>query len=396
MTQDAYLAQVVHQLVDLSPSEILRTIKKVEHEITNYLQEIARSAKSVSEKERDEHLAAYFKHGGYYYRALTLLLEKNDVPELATIYRARAELYNNVQHGRIDIAQFEEREAQNEASKLSALTLELATLEKGAPLKKGTLISLGRLGDVISEAIFLAAAGELGDPPDVHAFNQGMIALGRDDYPKVAQLLRPLAERGDPRSQFWIGYMHLEGLGLPQDFSQALKWLQRSADHGENGAQYQLAGMYAEANGVPRDLVSAYMWLSIAASQGHEKSTKGRDELGAHLTREQIAEATKRASEWKPKTPAIGPAPTIRQLRDEIQPAPRPIARTIRLLIVRTIGYAAIAVPVLFGVLFFLFYSPCSTGSLVQCLLHHNIVQGALMNGFLLAFIVASQRTFLR
>jgi len=53
------------------------------------------------------------------------------------------------------------------------------------------------------------------------------------------------------------------------------------------------------------------MWLNLAASRFsanekdlRDKAIEGRDRVAAKMTREQIAEAQKRASEWKPNTSA--------------------------------------------------------------------------------------------
>lgn len=298
MAQDEIIAKVIPQLRDLSRSETLRGIKGAEKEVAKDLDPTIADAKFLTDNEKD--IAAYFKRAAFCYRALTLLLEKNDFPNIAAIYRARAELYDDILKGKISTEQLETREKETEAAKLRTVTAELAALDKKAPPKEGTLKSLERLGYALGQIILTAVYNEQGDVPYVHTFNQGMIALSKDDYADAAKLLRPLAERGDRRAQFWIGYMHQEGQGLPRDFAEALKWLRRSADQGENGAQYQLARIYAEASGVPRDLVTAYMWLSLAASQGHDRSEKARDQIESKMTPAQIALGKKRATEWKP------------------------------------------------------------------------------------------------
>lgn len=349
MSGDIIAEKVGSQLKGLKRSEILRTIRYVERKVDTYLEEIARSAKSVNGPEKEEHSTAFFKHGHHYYRALTSLLEKHGFAKIAEPYRARAELYDESLQGKIDLGQFEQREKESAAAKLSALTDELAALDKTAPPKAGALKALPKLGDVLSEVILLDAALQLGDPPDTYAFNHGMIALNDEDYARAAQFLRPLAERGDQRAQFWIGYMHQEGQGLPQDLAEAFKWLQRSADQDESGAQHLLGWMYANGDGGPQDLVSAYMWLALAASQGHERAAEAIDQIGRHMNAAQIAVAEERLSEWKPLKPvsAIGPKLT-EPLVDEVPP-PRPLLPTIRSFAVRAALYAVIIAVVIYG-----------------------------------------------
>jgi hypothetical protein len=59
---------------------------------------------------------------------------------------------------------------------------------------------------------------------------------------------------------------------------------------------------------VPRDYVSAYMWFTLAAAGGNEGQIEvrrvaagARGGLAAKMTPAQIAEAQRRAAEWRPK-----------------------------------------------------------------------------------------------
>ena len=57
-------------------------------------------------------------------------------------------------------------------------------------------------------------------------------------------------------------------------------------------------------SGVPQDDVEAHMWtdLAVARSSGEDRDlyVKNRDIIAAEMTAEQIAEAQRRAREWKP------------------------------------------------------------------------------------------------
>jgi TPR repeat protein len=64
--------------------------------------------------------------------------------------------------------------------------------------------------------------------------------------------------------------------------------------------------MYENGQGVPQDAVQAHMWFNLAASRQTDPErrsmmAKNRDSLAARMTREQIAEAQRRARDWKPK-----------------------------------------------------------------------------------------------
>jgi TPR repeat protein len=296
--QDALIVKVIPALSGLNRAEILLAIGLAEDAIAKELKEAGRSVKTVHGKEKEEHFSALLKHSAFCYRALGLLFEKTEFPNIAAIYRARATLYDDLQQKKINPTQFEQSIKQNEWARLQALPRELTVLQKDNPPKPADAQPSQTFGSTLGNLILTAASQELGDLPDVHAFNQGMIALGREDHAKATELLRPLAERGNPRAQFWIGHFYSEGKGgLPKSGSEAFKWFQRAADQNEPFAQYYLAGMYLE---VRRDAISAYMWLSLSAAQGNERAAKGLGEITPYMTVTQIAEAKQRASEWKP------------------------------------------------------------------------------------------------
>ncbi len=98
----------------------------------------------------------------------------------------------------------------------------------------------------------------------------GVKAYKREDYKTALKLLLPLGEKGDVHAQWYLGLMFDMGKGVPQDFVEAHKWFnlvsKRSAD------KYK-----------------------------HDMAIKYRNSVAALMTPAQIAEAQKRASEWKPE-----------------------------------------------------------------------------------------------
>jgi TPR repeat protein len=98
----------------------------------------------------------------------------------------------------------------------------------------------------------------------------------------------------EPTAEFGIGNLYFLGHGVTRDYAEALEWFQKAADQGLSQSQDHLAVMYFLGNGVPQDYVQAYMWATIAAD------AKGQAAIGSKLTPDQIAEAKRRASQWKP------------------------------------------------------------------------------------------------
>ena len=62
--------------------------------------------------------------------------------------------------------------------------------------------------------------------------------------------------------------MHSKGLGVPQDYKEAVKWYRLSAEQGVAQAQYKLGWMYSNGLGVPQDYKEAVKWYRLSAEQG--------------------------------------------------------------------------------------------------------------------------------
>ncbi len=170
-------------------------------------------------------------------------------------------------------------------------------------------------------------------------WDEGEAAFERADYERALQEFRPLAEQGDVRAQFSVGFMYYYGHGVPQDRAEAVKWYRRAAEQGdaraqnnlgimydesrgvpqddaealkwyrraaEQGhavAQSQLGVMYGNGRGVPQDYVQAHLWFNLSAAQGNDDTArKNRELVAENMTSAQIAEAEKLAREWQPKT----------------------------------------------------------------------------------------------
>ena len=63
--------------------------------------------------------------------------------------------------------------------------------------------------------------------------------------------------------------MYEDGTGVPQDYSEAVKWYRMAADQGNDWAQYSLGSMYEEGRGVPEDHSEALKWYQKAADKGN-------------------------------------------------------------------------------------------------------------------------------
>jgi len=100
--------------------------------------------------------------------------------------------------------------------------------------------------------------------------------------------LRQAAAQGDARAQYAVALRYAQGLGTPENLTEAVVWLERAASAGLAPAQYRLGAMYERGQGVARDLGRARSWYQAAAEKGNVKamhnlavSASGRDGGGA-------------------------------------------------------------------------------------------------------------------
>ena len=104
---------------------------------------------------------------------------------------------------------------------------------------------------------------------DEQRFETGRLAFNREDYATALRVWRLLARKGHPRAQNNLGVMYHQGIGLPQDDKEALRWIRRSAEQDYFSGQSNLGVLYLRGDGVPQDFGEARKWLQRAAAQGY-------------------------------------------------------------------------------------------------------------------------------
>ncbi len=121
------------------------------------------------------------------------------------------------------------------------------------------------------------------------------------DYAEAVRWYRKAADQGHAGAQFNLGVMYSKGWGVTQDYTEAVRWYRKAAKQGTALAQAKLGLMYDKAWGVTQDYSRAHMWYSLATARGLNIAEKNRDLLAKKMTPAQIAKAQKLAREWKPK-----------------------------------------------------------------------------------------------
>jgi TPR repeat protein len=92
-------------------------------------------------------------------------------------------------------------------------------------------------------------------------------AYRRGDYATAYRLYRPLAE-GWVDAQFYMGLMYDLGQGVPQDYTEAMKWYRKAADQGYATAQHNLGILYDFGRGVRQDYAEAPEVVSQGCRSG--------------------------------------------------------------------------------------------------------------------------------
>lgn len=106
--------------------------------------------------------------------------------------------------------------------------------------------------------------------------------------PRVRELMRVAAERGEPEAQWRYAIMQIDGDGGPVNLAQAYVWTRRSAEAGYFNGQISTAVMLAIGQGVAENDAEARFWYQLAAEQGSKHALAS---LGGMLLRGEGGEA---------------------------------------------------------------------------------------------------------
>ena len=101
-------------------------------------------------------------------------------------------------------------------------------------------------------------------------FDEGVAAYEAGNLPLAVKEFRAAADKGDANSQFNIGLMYEQGIGVGKDEREAVAWYRKAAEQGNSNAQYNLAVLYENGRGTKVDFAQARQWYRKAAVQGDE------------------------------------------------------------------------------------------------------------------------------
>ncbi|MDI9409868.1 MAG: tetratricopeptide repeat protein [Candidatus Pacebacteria bacterium] len=123
---------------------------------------------------------------------------------------------------------------------------------------------------------------------------------------EAAVWFRKAATQGNAEAQINLAQLYCQGQGVNQDFPLAINWLSRAASTGHAKALFHLGTQFFSGEGVAENFVIAYAYFSLAFARGDEVAQQLRDKMRKLLTPQQIDQAQKITSNWKPGMPLPG------------------------------------------------------------------------------------------
>jgi TPR repeat protein len=167
-----------------------------------------------------------------------------------------------------------------------------------ARLARAYMTGQGVTNSYAEAAHWFRLAAEKGNP-EAQAGLGELYEAGQGVPKNIAKALdyyRMAATNGHAGARYNLGFAYESGRGVPQDQTQAAKWFLLAAQQGDPLSQYDVGQRYALGVGLAVDRVEALKWLSLAAEQGQVDAARKRDEMRSQMTRQEVAEAKRRAS----------------------------------------------------------------------------------------------------
>ena len=105
--------------------------------------------------------------------------------------------------------------------------------------------------------------------PALCGFVEGEQAFNQQHYSQAFSEFLPLANEGDFRSQYYVGYLYTYGYGVNQDTKEGLRYLQEAVDQNYDMAQAMMAYLYSEGQVVSKNKKKALELYKRASEQNN-------------------------------------------------------------------------------------------------------------------------------
>ena len=114
------------------------------------------------------------------------------------------------------------------------------------------------------------------------------------------------AQNNNADAQRCFGSLYRDGIGVKQDYQEAMNWFRKAAALGDSDAMFTIGGLYYEGNGVKKNYQEAMNWFRKAADGGHATSMLAIGLL--HYEGEGVKQDYKEAMNWYRKAADLGNA----------------------------------------------------------------------------------------
>ncbi|MEL0083943.1 MAG: tetratricopeptide repeat protein [Gammaproteobacteria bacterium] len=112
-------------------------------------------------------------------------------------------------------------------------------------------------------------------PVPAEQLEDGITAFEMQEYDKAMNLIKPLAEQGDPEAQYFMGTFYWYGSGVTRSSPIAQKWFTKAystwlaaAEQGDATAMVEVSRMVNSGLGTERDAEQALKWIHKALANG--------------------------------------------------------------------------------------------------------------------------------
>lgn len=146
-------------------------------------------------------------------------------------------------------------------------------------------------------------------------FEDGVDAYDTEDYARAVEIWEALAQEGHVMSQYNLGLLYENGLGVPQRHDLAFFWYRMAALNGNASAKYNLGGLYYHGLGVEQSVEQAVRWWEEAANAG---DPNGAYNLGVVMLQSSNDEASVKAAMIRLKQAADAGHPHAAELLEEL------------------------------------------------------------------------------
>jgi TPR repeat protein len=140
------------------------------------------------------------------------------------------------------------------------------------------------------------------------------------DNAKSTQAFESAAEQGHAKAEYNLGLRHYEGIGVKRNRTTAYKWFKAAADQNDPAAQYYLGKMFAAGSGVKQNYQTSLEWFTKSVDGGFNQARGEMIDVSERM-KMQKAEKAKPAPVKKVAVKKVIPTPVKKAAVKKAKPA---------------------------------------------------------------------------